>query len=280
MDGVRSYSGVQGAARRGMFKAAAAGALALLGIYFGCLLASIAGAASPGRFLAVLGSGEVLFAIRLSVVCATLATLAAMAVALPAAWALSRLEFPGKNLVDTLLDLPIVVSPIALGAALLLFFGTAPGRFVEDRIAGFVFTWGGLVLAQFTVVAALAVRLLKSTFDSIDTRCEGIARVMGCTEFQAFRKVTLRLAWPGMTGAVLLTWARAVGEFGASVTLAGATAMKTETLPIAISLSFATADVEKAAAVVLVLVGIASAALLSLRLVIVAFRNRGLGDRA
>ena len=248
-----------------LFRIATGTTLAVMGIFFGGLFLSMAGSTTAARFWSLLGSKEILFAIKLSVFTATLSTSAAIMVALPAAYALSRHEFPGKSVVDTFLDLPIVLSPIALGAALLIFSGTRVGTFVENNFFAFVFEVPGLILAQFAVVVALATRLLKSTFDMIDPRYVSIGRVLGCTAFQAFRKVVLPLAKPGIVAAIILTWARAIGEFGASVTLAGATAMKTETLPIAIYLSFATADVEKAVAVIFVLVAIAGAALLTLR---------------
>jgi molybdate transport system permease protein len=256
---------ISGALKERVFKLGTGTTLATLGIFFLGLLLSLTGATTPARFWHLLKSEEILFAIRLSVTTATLATLAAMLVAVPAAYALSRHHFPAKSLVDTLLDLPIVLSPIALGAALMVFADTRAGRLIEGNVLEFVFEVPGLVLAQFTVVVALATRLLKSTFDMIDPRYVSVGRVLGCTGFQAFRKITLPLARPGIVAAMILTWARAVGEFGASVTLAGATSMKTETLPIAIYLSFATADVEKAVAVIFVLVGLAGTALLALR---------------
>lgn len=251
--------------RERLFRITTSSTLAVLAIFFGGLLLSLASSTTAARFWSLLWSEEILFAIRLSVFTATLATLAAVLVALPAAYALSHYDFPGKTLVDTLLDLPIVLSPIALGAALMIFSATRVGTYIEGHGLTFVFEVPGLVLAQFTVVVALATRLLKSTFDMIDPRYARVGRVLGCTGFQAFRKVTLPLARPGIAAAVILTWARAVGEYGASVTLAGATSMKTETLPIAIYLSFASADVEKAVAVIFVLVGIAGAALLAMR---------------
>jgi len=126
----------------------------------------------------------------------------------------------------------------------------------------------GIVLAQITVISALAIRLLKSTFDSIDPRYEQVARTLGCSKPEAFLRVTLPLARDGLIASTILTWARAVGEFGATVTLAGATSMKTETLPTAIFLSLASADVEKAIAVIFVLVIIAVIALLAIRKII------------
>jgi molybdate transport system permease protein len=115
------------------------------------------------------------------------------------------------------------------------------------------------------VVCALAIRLLKSSFDSIDQRYEQVSRTLGCSKFEAFFRVTLPLAKNGLIAAAVLTWARAMGEFGATVTLAGATPMKTETLPVAIFLSMANADIGKAIAVIFILVVIAGVALLLLR---------------
>ncbi len=121
------------------------------------------------------------------------------------------------------------------------------------------------MLAQFTIISALAVRLLKATFDSINPRYERVGRTLGYTKIKVFFKVTLPLARNGLIAASILTWARAVGEFGATVTVAGAMKMKTETLPIAIFLNLAQAEVERAIAVVFVLVAIAVIALVILR---------------
>ena len=123
----------------------------------------------------------------------------------------------------------------------------------------------GIILAQFTVINALAVRLLKSTFDSINPRYEQVGRTLGYSKMQVFYRVTLPLARNGLIAAAVLTWARAIGEFGATVTLAGAMKMKTETLPVAIFLNLATANVEKAVAVIFVLIAIATIALIILR---------------
>jgi molybdate transport system permease protein len=192
-----------------------------------------------------------------------------MLIAVPVAYTISQRKFPGKDIVDSLLDLPIVVSPVALGAMLLVFFTTTPiGAGIDDHVMRFVFAVPGIVLAQITVITALAIRLLKSTFDSIDPRCEQVGRTLGCSKSEAFFKITLPLAKNGLIASGILIWARAVGEFGATITLAGATAMKTETLPIAIFLNLAIGDVEKAIAVILVLIIISVGALLTLRKII------------
>jgi len=210
---------------------------------------------------------ETLFAIKLSLITASITTILAVAVAIPVAYAISKNEFFGKNLVDSLLDLPIVISPVAIGAALLVFFNTPLGSSINNNLLRFVFSVPGIVLAQFTIVSALAIRLLKSTFDNIDVRYEQVARTLGCSKPEAFFKVVIPLARNGLVASGILTWARAVGEFGATVTLAGATAMRTETLPISIFLNLSSANIEQAVALIVILVIISLVALLLVRLI-------------
>jgi molybdate transport system permease protein len=247
------------------FQAALMSALVLLTLLFAGIIVSLMAYTDWDVIVATLLSPEILFAIRLSLITATISTTFAMLAAIPVAYAISHFEFPGKSIVDTILDLPIVISPIALGAALLVFFNTPIGVGIENKLIRFVFEVPGIILAQFMVITALAVRLLKSTFDSIDPRYEQVGRTLGCTKLTAFCTVTLPLAKNGLIAAAILTWARAIGEFGATVTLAGATKQKTETLPIAIFLNLATADVEKAVAVIFILIVIAVMALIFLR---------------
>ncbi len=259
---------LRGVAGERAFKGATISALALLTVFFVGIVVAMLTYTDWDTFVSALLSEEILFAIRLSITTATVATIIAILIAVPVAYAISQTEFPGKDIVDSLLDLPIVISPIALGAVLLVFFNTPIGAGVDDNIMKFVFAVPGIILAQITVISALAIRLLKSTFDSIDPRYEQVGRTLGCSKPEAFLRVTLPLAKNGLIASTILTWARAVGEFGATVTLAGAIPMKTETLPIAIFLSLASADVEKAIAVIFVLVIIAVVALIAMRKII------------
>jgi len=248
-----------------VFRVATLGVLALMSLFLIGIILSALTYTEVDAFVSALLSAEILFAIRLSLITATISALISILIAIPAAYAISQTEFPGKKIVDTLLDLPIVISPVALGACLLVFFNTPIGSGFNNNILRVVFSVPGIVLAQFTIISALAIRLLKSTFDNIDPRYEQVGRTLGYSKFEVFLKVTLPLAKEGLIAAIILTWARAVGEFGATVTLAGATAMKTETLPVAIYLSLATADVEKAVAVIMVLIVIAVIALVVIR---------------
>jgi molybdate transport system permease protein len=259
------FKALRGSSSDKAFTAATISALALLVLFFVIIIVSLLTYTNWSTIASSLVSAETLYAIRLSLITATITTILAIAIAVPVAYAISKNNFFGKSLVDSLLDLPIVISPVALGAALLVFFNTPVGAAINNDLIRFVFSVPGIVLAQFTVVSALAIRLLKSTFDSIDLRYEQVGRTLGCSKPGAFFRVILPLAKDGLIASSILTWARATGEFGATVTLAGATAMKTETLPIAISLSLSSANIGSAVALIIILVVISLAALLIIR---------------
>jgi molybdate transport system permease protein len=262
------YRILKGTRGERVFRLATISALVVLAVFFIGIVVSMLSYTDWSTFIKALTSREILFAIRLSLMTATIAAIISLLIAVPVAYAISRSRFPGKDIVDSLLDLPIVISPVALGAVLLVFFNTPLGASINSSVLRFVFAVPGIVLAQVTVITALAIRLLKSTFDAIDPRYEQVARTLGCSQPEAFFRVTLPMARDGLVASAILTWARAIGEFGATVMLAGATAFKTETLPTAIFLSLASADVEKAIAVIFVLIFIAVIALLVIRKII------------
>ncbi len=239
----------------------------LLFFFYILLIISLLSFLEGENFLKVLLSPDTLFSIRLSLVTATLAMFLAMVIALPAAYALSRLNFPAKRVVDTLLELPMVMSPVALGAALLIFFNTGMGRVIQEKGILFVFEFPGIVLAQFATIAGLATRLIKTALDEISPRYEAVARSLGSSAWGAFLKITLPLSFRGLISAMVLCWAKAVGEFGATVTLAGTMPFKTETMPTAIFMALASADVQKTVILILILVGIGLTALYTVRLV-------------
>jgi len=207
-------------------------------------------------FATTLFSERTLFSLRLSLMAATIATLASLVFAIPAAYALSRYRFFGSEVIDTLLELPMIVSPVALGAMLLIFFNTPAGQLIQDRGAQFVFTVYGILLAQFITTVGVAIRLIKAVLDEIPKKYEESAWVLGKSPAETFFVVVLPLSKKGIISSAVLTWAKALGEFGATITIAGSMAMKTETLPIAIYMRLASADIEGTAALVLILIGI------------------------
>ena len=149
------------------FQAALMSALVLLTLLFAGIIVSLMAYTDWDTLISTIIAPEILFAIRLSLITATISTTFAMLAAIPVAYAISHFQFPGKSIVDTILDLPIVISPIALGAALLVFFNTPAGVAIESKLIRFVFEIPGIILAQFMVITALAVRLLKSTFTAL-----------------------------------------------------------------------------------------------------------------
>lgn len=248
-----------------LFNIVTVGITCLLCFLFLVLIASMIVELGQESAMKAPRSGEIFFAIKLSVLTATAASLLAVTVSLPVAYLLSRYTFFGKDLLDTLLDLPIVLSPIALGAMLLIFFNTPLGKQVEQQFGPFVFEVKGIILAQFFVVVGLSIRLLKTTFEGIDIEYENLARTLGYNKVQVFFKVVVPMAANGLLASFLLVWGRAIGEFGATVTLAGATTLKTETIPVAIYLSFESADISAALVFITILISVSLAILFFVR---------------
>ncbi|MCO4783865.1 MAG: ABC transporter permease [Candidatus Cloacimonetes bacterium] len=207
-------------------------------------------------FMETVFSKRTLYSIQLSVLSACVSSFVALIFAVPAAYALSRYEFFGKDIIDTILELPMVVSPAALGAMLLIFFNNPIGEWIQENTIRFVFSISGVILAQFITVLGVATRLVKSALDEISPRYEIVAQTLGATPWQAFKTVTLPLLRNGLISATILTWAKALGEFGASITLAGSMAMKTETIPVAIYMRLASAQIEQSVVVILLLISL------------------------
>lgn len=230
------------------------GAIFGLFLFYIVLLVSLFLSTSGKGFMESFVHPSTLFSIRLSLLTATLATFFAVVIGLPSAYALSRFEFRGKKLVDTFLEIPMIMSPIALGAAFLVFFNTPLGEVIQQKGVFFVFEVPGIVLAQFATIAGLTTRLMKASLDEISPRYEAVARSLGSSSWQAFYRITLPLSFRGLLASVILSWAKAAGEFGATVTLAGAMPGKTETMPIAIFTALGSANTDKAIVLILILV--------------------------
>jgi len=253
----------------GTFRIFSSACLIFLALFLLIVIFSAFTFTNPVALSSALLSNEIHFAVVLTLVTATVATLLALVVSIPAAYFLSRAEFFGKNALDALINIPIALPPVALGTALLIFFtNTSPGSFIDNTIVKFVFEVPGIILAQFSVVSVLAVRLMKPVFDGIDPRYEKLARTLGQSELGSFSKVTLPMAKNGVFGAAVLAWARAMGEFGATVTLAGATRFKTETLSIAMFLNLSVANLDNAMAIILILLALTVLVLLVSRKIV------------
>jgi len=242
------------------------GAAVCIFIFYLGLIFSLFYFVSGKGFLEALTHPYTLFSIRLSLTAATIATFLAVLIGLPSAYALSRFEFFGKRILDTFLEIPMIISPIALGASFLVFFNTPLGELIQNKGFFFVYEVPGIILAQFATIAGLATRLMKASLDEISPRYEAVARSLGSSPWQAFYRVTLPLAFRGLLASVILSWAKAFGEFGATVTLAGAMPGKTETMPIAIFTALASANIDKAIVLILILLAFGLLTLYSVRL--------------
>jgi molybdate transport system permease protein len=193
------------------------------------------------------------------------------------------------DVVDTLVDLPIVMPPPVVGISLLFLFSTPAGTLVNhltpqpvvhalnafltmvtgheivDDGSTWVYTTRGIVMAQFFVACAFGMRAVKATFDTIGTRHEDVARTLGCTRRQAFFKVVLPMATTGLVAGTVMTWARAIAEFGPVLFFAGSTSMKTEVMPIGMFLRYSSSEIEKAVALVVIMIAISALTLLTFK---------------
>jgi len=234
------------------------------------MVASASTFTDPSHLLGAVLSPNIQYAFALSLVSCTVSAIVALLVAVPVGYLLARGNFPGKALLDTLLDIPIVLPPMVIGICLLILFQTPILRWINIHVLRFTYTVWGVVLAQFVVGAAFAVRQMRTTFGHLDMRPEDVALTLGCSRGKAFRLVTLPAAQRGMFGAVSLAWARALGEFGPILVFAGATRMRTEVLPTTVWLEFSVGNLEAAVAVSLLMIGMSITVLLAMR---------ALGDR-
>lgn len=219
------------------------------------------------RFVTILAQPEVLEALRLSVTASVAAVLVGSLLGLPLAWLFARSEFPGKRVVRAVCVLPMVLPPIVGGVALLLAFGRrgVVGRAV-DAATGLTlpFTTVGVVVAATFVAMPFLVVAVESGLRGIDPELERAAAALGAGRWTVFRRVTLPLAAPAVRAGMAVCWARALGEFGATITFAGNLPGRTQTMPLAIFLQLET-DRDAAIVLSLLLLGVSVAVLVALR---------------
>jgi molybdate transport system permease protein len=223
---------------------------------------------APWRGLGrILGENQVADALRLSLVCATAATALSLVFGVPLAWVLARGRFPGRRLLRTLVTLPLVLPPVVGGVALLLAFGRKGlvGRHL-DAWFGFTlpFTTWGVVVAETFVAMPFLVVTVEGAFRTAERGYEEAAATLGASRLTVFRRVTLPLIRPSLVAGSVLCWARALGEFGATITFAGNFPGRTQTMPIAVYLALES-DPPAAIALSLVLLAVSVAVLLGLR---------------
>jgi len=209
----------------------------------------------------------VLTALRLSLQTATLATLLCLVLGVPLAWLLARVEFPGRRLVRALVTVPLVLPPVVGGVALLLVFGRRGivGGWLDSTFGiTLPFTTTGVVLAEAFVAMPFLVIAVEGALRGADTRYEEAAATLGAGRWITFTHVTLPLVAPGVAAGAVLCWARALGEFGATITFAGNFPGRTQTMPLAVYLALET-DLQSAIVLSLILLAVSVTILASLR---------------
>ncbi|MFF0576483.1 ABC transporter permease [Streptosporangium saharense] len=214
-----------------------------------------------------LAEPQVLQALRLSLVTATLATLACLLLGVPLAWLLARVTFPGRRLLRALITVPLVLPPVVGGVALLLVLGRRGlvGQWLDETLGVTLpFTTAGVVVAEAFVAMPFLVISVEGALRAADTRLEEAAATLGASRMTVFRRVTLPLVAPGVLAGAVLCWARALGEFGATITFAGNFPGQTQTMPLAVYLALET-EPEAAVVLSLVLLAVSVAILASLR---------------
>jgi|SRR5687768_10139019 molybdate transport system permease protein len=194
-----------------------------------------------------------------TVACAAGATLLILPVGVFIAWVLARRTFPGRALLETLVSLPLVVPPVATGLLLLMLLGRrgAIGRVLERLGIEVVFTWKAVVLAMAVMGVPLLVRTARAGFEQVNARYERVAATLGARPLRVFFTISLPLAWPSVLSGAILAFARALGEFGATIVLAGSIPGVTRTLAVGIYSHTETG--QDAQALVLVAISIAIA---------------------
>lgn len=255
--------------RAGSWSARSVTALAaLFGIFLGLpVLAIVLRALLGGVLTSVAGSSALLTALALSLGTTAISLVITVVFGLPLAFALARRRFRGKWLVETLVDLPIVLPPSVAGLALLIVFGRRGllGSTLDTAGIEIAFTTIAVVLAQVFVSAPFFVRSARAGIAGVDRDLEDAARVDGASEPQLFRLVTMPLAGPALAAGLVMSWARAMGEFGATIMFAGSIAGRTQTLPLLVYSEFGGGDLDTSIAAAAILVLAAFGVLVAVR---------------
>jgi len=195
---------------------------------------------SPAELIENLAKPQVRQAIVISMKTTLITTTVTILFGTPLAYVLARRKFRFRRVLDTLVDMPIVLPPAVAGVALLIAFGRQGliGSWLSDLGIQIAFTQIAVIMAQTFVAAPFYVKAASTGFASVDTELEQAASIDGAGSWQAFRHITVPLAWAAMLSGAVMTWARALGEFGATILFAGNYLGRTQTMPLAIYIGF------------------------------------------
>jgi len=231
------------------------------------ILTLVVRAVTDGLAGSTAGASAVFAALALSFATTLVSVVVTVAFGLPLAVALARRSFPGKWLVEAAVDLPIVLPPAVAGLALLLVLGRRGllGGAFDDAGIDVAFTTAAVVIAQVFVSAPFFVRSARAGIAAVDRDLEDAARVDGASEPRLFWAVTVPLAAPGLAAGLVMSWARALGEFGATIMFAGNVVGRTQTLPLVVYSEFQAGDLDASIAAAATLVAAALGVLVAAR---------------
>lgn len=213
------------------------------------LLAAVSTTITAAAIVEAFSEPALLHSVKLSLITSVTSTVLSVLVAIPAGYVLSRRRFPGHFLVDTLLDLPIILPPLVMGLCILIFFNTTLGRWLDRGLTNdglFIYQPLGIVLVQFIIGCAFAIRVIKSGFDALDPRYEEVAMTLGANRRQAFFKAVLPNIVPSLVAGGVITWARIFGLFGPVLLVAGTMRFRTEIMPTTVFLETSIGRIEVA----------------------------------
>ena len=244
------------------------GLLSLFVMMIGCLVAA------DVSYLLSKGTGwihdldsrvidQVKFALRMSLATSLTTLVLIMLTAVPIGYALARFRFPGRSLVNTVVDAPIVLPPVVVGISLLAFFGYGAGKPLRMALDSLELSIGsafGIVMSQYLVAVSYCIRSAKTAFQGVDPSLEQVARVMGRSEWRTFWRVSLPLAHHGIVAGGVMAWARAIGVFGPLMVVVG-TGPRVLVMPTTMWLELSTGHMEVAVAIALIMLGLAGVAL-------------------
>jgi molybdate transport system permease protein len=221
----------------------------------------------PAALWSALLQPDVFQALQLSVITTCLSTVVSVLFGLPVAYVLARMHFPGRKVLETIVTLPTVLPPVVAGFALLLTFGRVGllGRYLYLRGIELPFTTVAVIMAQVFVASPFFVNSARAGLEQLDRRYEQAAYTLRASPLYTFRRVVLPLIRPALLSGIGLAWARALGEFGATITFAGNFPGVTQTMPIAVYIASET-DLDKAIALAVVLLAVSFGLLLALRI--------------
>ncbi len=202
-------------------------------------------------------------ALKLSVITSIVTLGLVVVTAVPAGYALSRFRFPGRALVNALVDVPIFLPPVVVGVSLLAFFGFGLGGSIKQALSGMgisLVSWIGIVLCQYVMTMSYGIRSVKAAFDAAPKELEHVACTLGCSQWEAFWRVAVPLARPGVIAGCILVWARGIGVFGPLMVFVG-TGPRVQVMPTMMWLELSVGNIEVSLAIALIMLVMAGTGL-------------------